>query len=318
MKIVILDKNTTTSNNDVSFTKFNQFGEVSIYENLINPEQIIDACQNTDIIIINKILMNRELIQKLPLSVKLIAITATGYDNVDIIAANERNILVCNTPGYGTRAVAQLTMQMILALSFNFKRQIQHVNAYGWDKSVALSLPMQELYGKTLGIVGTGEIGQEVIKIASSFGMQIVAYNRTPRIIDNAKFVTLNKLMEQSDFISLNMALNHDTRGIINKELISKMKPSAFIINTARGGLIDELALIHALQNNKIAGAGLDVLTQEPPTSNNPLLNMDNVIITPHIAWAPVETRQRCIDIVYDNIKKFISGAPQNIIKNVT
>lgn len=315
MKIVILDINTTTSNGDINFDKFKIFGEIVIYDNLINHEEIIKACQNTDIIILNKVQMNSELIAKLPSSVKLIAITATGYDNVDINAAKENGIIVCNTPGYGTNAVAQLTMQMMLSLSFNMKRQIMHMNTSGWDKKVALTLPMQELHGKTLGIIGLGAIGQEVAKMAYGFGMKIIGYNRTIQKLNHIQHAGLNEIAENSDFISLNLALNNDTRQIVDKNFIYKMKPSSFIINTARGGLIDELALIEALQNNKIAGAGLDVLTQEPPTINNPLLNMHNVIITPHIAWAPVETRQRCIDIVYDNISKFISGTPQFVIK---
>ncbi|MDD3266439.1 MAG: D-2-hydroxyacid dehydrogenase [Burkholderiales bacterium] len=316
MKIVILDKNTTTSNNDINFSKFNDFGEVHIYENLTTPEQVIDACQNANIIILNKIQMNNELITKLPASVKMIAITATGYDNVDISSAKEKGILVCNTPGYGTNAVAQLTMQMMLSLSFNIKRQIMHMNTNGWDKKVALALPMQELYGKTIGIVGLGTIGQEVAKMARIFGMKVIGFNRTPKNIDDIDQVSLKEIASKSDFVSLNLALNENTRQIINKNFISLMKPSSFLINTARGGIIDEAALIDALKNNKIAGAGLDVLTQEPPALDNPLLNMDNVIITPHIAWAPVETRQRCIDIVYDNIAKFIAGTPQFIINS--
>lgn len=316
MKIVILDKNTTTSNGDISFDKFKNFGEVYVYENLVNPEQIIDVCQNVNIIILNKIQMNKELITKLPASVKMIAITATGYDNVDIQAAKEKGITVCNTPGYGTKAVAQLTMQMILSLSFNMKRQIIHMNFNGWDKKIALALPMQELYGKTLGIVGLGTIGQEVAKMAQIFGMKIIGYNRTTLHLDNVEQVNLNEIAIKSDFISLNLALNKDTNKIINKNFISQMKPTSFLINTARGGLIDEIALIDALENNKIAGVGLDVLTKEPPAIDNPLLNMDNAIITPHIAWAPAETRQRCIDIVYDNITKFIDGTPQFVINS--
>lgn len=314
MQIVILDKVTTTVTDDIDFSAFGNLGEVVIYDNLTTEDEIIEATKQATIIVLNKVVLDAKLLSKLSSSVKLIAITATGYDNVDVKFANQLGISVCNTPGYGTDAVAQLAIMLILSCSSQLVPQLYYLRTNGWNKQAGLSIPMQEVAGKTLGILGLGEIGGATAKLALAFGMKVIAYNRTPKTIDGVKIVSLDELARESDFISLSSALSADNYKIINAEFLSQMKPTAYLINTARGGLVDEDALIEALQNKQIAGAALDVLAQEPPLPSNPLLKMKNVILTPHIGWAPLEARQRCIDITVGNIKNFINDQPSNLI----
>lgn len=314
MKILVLDKDTATVNDDISLDGFNQFGEVVVYGNLTDPEKIIALSQDTDIIVVNKVVLNSDLIAGLSSRVKLIAITATGYDNVDILAAASRGIKVANVPGYGTNAVAQLTIFLILACATQFVKQLDYMRDRGWDKLAGLELIMYELSGKTLGIVGLGEIGIAVAKLAQAFGMKVLAYNRSIKEVTGINQVSLMEIAQQSDFVSLHSALNSATAKMIDSTFLSKMKSSAYIINTARGGLIDEDGLICALKNKHIAGAALDVLINEPPLPDNQLLKLDNVILTPHIGWAPVEARQRCIDLTVKNVAGFINGTPSNLL----
>lgn len=314
MKILILDKQTTTVNDDISLAGFSQFGEVISHGNLNKPEEILLASSDVSAIVVNKVVLNAELIARLPDSVELIAITATGYDNVDVLAATKKGIKVCNVPGYGTNAVAQLTIFLILNCAIQFMPQIDYMRNHGWDKMAGLAIPMHEVAGKTLGIIGLGEIGQAVANLAQSFGMNVIAYNRTPKSVGGVKQVELMQVARDSDFISLNCALTKDTAKIINPAFLTNMKSSAFLINTARGGLIDEAALVCALKDKQIAGAALDELVDEPPLSDNPLLHMANVLLTPHIGWAPIEARQRCIDITISNIKDFIARTPTNLL----
>lgn len=314
MKIIIMDKNTTTSNDDISFQMFDRLGEVIICNNLNIELDILNYTKDVDVIVLNKVILNRPIIEKLSSSIKLIAITATGYDNVDVAAATERGIKVVNVPGYGTNAVAQLALQLILACAIQLIPQMNYMKQNGWDKQAGLSITMHELSGKTLGILGLGAIGERIATLALAFDMKVIAYNRTHKSIKGIEMVDLNTLAKESDYLSLSCVLNDDTRKIIDSKFLSLMKSSAYIVNTARGGLIDEDALIIALQNGMIAGAALDVLTFEPPLADNPLLNMTNVILTPHIGWAPLEARQRCIDITYSNIDSFVNGKPQNLL----
>lgn len=317
MKILILDRATTASNEkDIDFSGFDKLSETKtiIYNNLRNLEEILQVIDGINIIVTNKVALNADLIARLPETVKLIAITATGYDNIDLTAATKHGIKVANVPGYGTNAVSQLAMLFILACSVQFVPQIDYLRKNGWNKAAGLAISMYELAGKTLGIVGLGEIGAAVAKLGLAFDMQIIAYNRSQKNTPNIHQVSLHEVAAESDFISLNCALTVQTKHIVNAEFLSKMKPTAFLINTARGGLIDEEALISALNQKQIAGAALDVMNSEPPARDNPLLSMDNVILTPHIGWAPVETRQRCIDITIENIKNFMNGIKSNLL----
>lgn len=314
MQIVIMDKSTTTSNDDIDLSKFEQLGQVKVYDNLTNDEQITTATANSDVLVLNKIVLDAARIKRLPECVKVIAITATGYDNIDVAAATARGIKVTNVPGYGTNAVAQLAMQLILACAIQLPAQVSYMHKHGWDKQAGLAITMHELAGKTLGVVGLGAIGEAIAKLGQAFGMNVIAYNRTAKAIDGITMVDLATLAREADFVSLSMALNQDTNKIIDSNFLAQMKSSAYVINTARGGLIDEDALINALQTKQIAGAALDVLTSEPPALNNPLLALDNVLLTPHIGWAPIEARQRCLDITYENVASYFAGRPQNLL----
>ena len=312
MQIVILDSDTCGSGLD--FSAFSKLAPTIIHGNLTQPDEILAAVAEASIIVVNKAVLDAKLIQQLPDSIRLIAVSATGYDNIDINAAAARNIRVVNTPGYGTNAVAQMTLALILNCATQLTTQVSLLRNAGWNKEEGLSIPMSELAGKTLGIVGLGAIGSRVAELALAFDMQVIAYTRTTKDLDDVKEVSLAELAARSDYVSLHCALSQENSGFINHEFLAKMKPSAFIINTARGGLIDESALVDALQNKLIAGAALDVLTTEPPAKDNPLLTMSNVIVTPHIAWGPLEARQRCLDITESNIASFIYGEPQNLL----
>lgn len=314
MKILILDRDTTTVDESVTFDKFKELGQVKIFANLTDPAQIVHEAADAQILVVNKVVLDRSLIEKLPSSVKLIVETATGYDNIDVDAATARGIKVANVPGYGTNAVSQLALFLILACAWQIIPQLDHLRNKGWDKKIGFSLPIHEIAGKTLGIVGLGEIGQAIAKLAVAFGMKVIAYNRSQKNIPQVAQVTLAELAAKADFISLNCALNIETNKMIDSQFLAQMKASAFLINTARGGVVDEVALAKALINKQIAGAALDVLTEEPPAKDNPLLNLDNVILTPHIGWVPIEARQRCIDIAFENIQQFLQGIPCNLL----
>ena len=315
MKLIFLDNASSFRKNEINFGEFNKLGDLVLCSNVTEEPEILNVCKDADVILLNKVKLNKSIIEKLPDTVKLIAMTATGYDNVDIDFAKSRGIMVCNVPNYSTQSVAGLVMLFILNFATNFSKRLIKNGTNGWIDKNRLEIPMYELTGKSLGIVGYGNIGKQIAKLGLAFGMHILVYSKSQKK-DNAsvEFVNLFDLAQRSDFISLNSALNKDNIGIINSEFLSQMKKTAFLINTARGGLVDEVALISALQNQQIAGAGLDVLIEEPPHVDNPLLNMDNVILTPHIAWSAIEARQRCIDITIHNIENFIAGNPINLV----
>lgn len=314
MKILVLDKNTTTVNGDIDFSGFEQLGEMVIHENLNEPEAIINAANGVDVIVVNKVYLTEAIINRLADSVKLIAITATGYDNVDVAAASKRGIKVANVPGYGTNAVSQLAIFLMLSCAIQFVPQLDYMRAKGWDKMAGLAIPMHELAGKTFGIIGLGEIGLATAKLALAFGMRVVAYNRSIKNVDGIRQLELYEVAQEADFISLNCALTKDTAKIIDEKFLKCMKSTAYLINTARGGLVDEEALALAIKNKQIAGAALDVLSSEPPLPDNPLLGLENVLLTPHIGWAPVEARQRCIDITVANVAAFANGKYTNLL----
>ncbi|MDD6187088.1 MAG: NAD(P)-dependent oxidoreductase [Oscillospiraceae bacterium] len=291
--------------------------EVTVYDDTLE-EDIIDRIQGADVVVTKEMPVGADTIRKFPKCVKLIAEAGTGYNNIDIAAARERGIAVCNVPSYSSERVAATAMMLILNLSSTMQTQIGMLKK--GDRSnftQYLKVPHIEVNGKTLGVIGAGHIGNAVIKAALGLDMKILAYTRTPRQdTEYVKYVPLETLLKESDFVSLHCPLTKDTYHIINEETLAKMKPTAFLINTSRGALVDEKAVIKALKSNVIAGAGLDVLETEPPAEDNELFSLENVILTPHMGWKGLETRQRLLSILKDNIDGFMSGNPKNIVNN--
>ena len=314
MKVVILDAKTLT-NDDIDFSVFDEFGEVTIYD-YTKYNQIAERINDAEIILCNKSIMNRMTLKDAK-NVKYIGLFATGYNNVDIEYTNERNITVCNAGSYSTNAVAQHVFALILEHYNKVGEYNKFVKDGGWIHSEKFSpfKPMKEMDGRTLGIVGYGSIGKKVAKIAQAFDMKVLAYNRSPKKDESVRFVEMDELLEKSDIVSIHCPLNSDSEKMCNKEFFEKMKDGALFINTSRGGVVDEQALIDAVKSKKISGAGLDVVAVEPMEKHEEILDIDNIIITPHSAWAPVETRTRLVEIVKNNIKKWVAGAPVNVIK---
>lgn len=312
MKITVLDWG-TISQNDVSCDFLNKYGETKIYD-LTAPEEIPSRICESDIVICNKCVLDESNL-KYAKNLKCICLFATGYNNVDINYARSRNIAVCNVPDYSRDSVAQHTFALILEI---FNRACDYnlsVQQGDWKRCTKFSyfhLPIHELSGKILGIAGFGSIGKRVAEIAAAFGMKVIAYTRTPKQDENVTFVTFDELLEKSDIITLHCPLTAENSQMMNKAAFSKMKNTAVFINTARGGLVDEIALREALINNTIFAAAVDVLTTEPMDKNCPLYDIPNLIITPHIAWAAIETRRRLMEITDKNIECFLKGSPQN------
>lgn len=317
MKIVILD-GYTTNPGDLSWEKFSEFGEVTAYDYTPN-ELIIERCKDAEIIIDNKVVFTKETLDKLP-KLKYIGLLSTGFNVIDIEAAKNNGVTVCNVPTYSTAAVAQLTFALILEIYNQVGIHNEAVHNGEWTNCRDFCFqktPLLELNNKTIGLIGYGKIGAEVAKIADAFSMNILCYvpSKKPQPdFKNFRFVTLKELAENSDIISLHCPLTPETTGIINEELISIMKPGAVVINTSRGPTIDENALAEALRSGRITGAGVDVLSTEPPKADNPLLSCPNCFITPHIAWAGYETRERLVGVVYDNLRSYLSGNPVNVV----
>lgn len=313
MKIVVLD-GYTLNPGDLNWDGIKQLGEFTLYDRT-PPEKTVERTKGATAIFTNKVVIDREVINQLP-DLKFIGVQATGYNVIDLDAASEAGIVVSNIPAYSTASVAQMVFSHILHQVQNISVHAESVNNGEWSKSIDFYYqltPQVELAGKTLGIIGFGQIGQAVAKIGLAFGMNIIFQNRSKKEVDiEAKQVELDTLLAESDFISLNCPLTDENAGFINKDSINKMKPTAVLINTARGGLINEKDLADALNSGRIAGAGLDVLSVEPPLEDNPLINAKNCHITPHIAWATIEARSRLMQIAGENLKAFIEGKPQN------
>lgn len=292
--------------------------DVTVYDDTTN-EELLERIQGTDIIVTKEMPVNAEMIQRFPESVKLICEAGTGYNNIDLEAARKKGITVCNIPAYSTERVAHTAIMMILNLSSTMQVQMKMLANGNHDNfTKTLQVPHVEVNGKTLGVIGAGHIGKKVIKIAQALDMNILVYTRTPREDEKGiRYVSLKELLEHSDYVSLHCPLTESTKHMINKETLKLMKPSAFIINTSRGALIDEAALIEALKNGKIAGAGLDVQETEPPKETSPLYTMENVLLTPHMGWKGLETRQRLVSILADNIKNFLAGNPKNVVSEL-
>uniref|UniRef100_UPI0032172215 D-2-hydroxyacid dehydrogenase n=1 Tax=uncultured Draconibacterium sp. TaxID=1573823 RepID=UPI0032172215 len=315
MKIVVLD-GYTLNPGDLNWERIEKLGECTIYDRT-PAELTLERSAGAEAVFTNKVILNKEIIGKLP-QLKFIGVLATGYNVVDIDAAKEAGITVCNIPAYSTNSVAQMVFSHILHFSQNISEHALSVSSGKWAQSPDFAYwltPQTELAGKTLGIIGFGQIGQAVAQIGLAFGMKILFTNRSKKTTRlNATQVELDTLLAESDFISVNCPLNESNQGFINKETIEKMKPTAFLINTGRGPLINEQDLADALNAGRIAGAGLDVLSVEPAAENNPLPKAKNCYITPHIAWATIEARQRLMQIAADNLEAFIHGQPINVV----
>ena len=289
--------------------------DVQVYDNSTNTE-LIERIQGARVVVTKEISVTAELLSQFPDTVKLIVEAGTGYNNIDLNAAKAKSIIVCNIPAYSTERVAHTVIMMILNFASTMQQQIGML-AKG-DRSnftKYLQVSHTEVNGKTLGVVGAGHIGIEVIKVAKALGMNILVHTRTPKADgDGIRYVSLDELLEHSDYITLHCPLNEQTKHMINKDTIAKMKSSAVIINTGRGALINEADLCDALAAKRIAGAGLDVQEVEPPAEDSPLYTLDNVIITPHMGWKGLETRQRLVGIIRDNVQAFFKGEPINVV----
>lgn len=289
--------------------------DVQVYDDSTN-EELIERIQGARVVVTKELPVGADLLSQFPDTVKLIVEAGTGYNNIDLNAAKERGITVCNIPAYSTERVAHTVIMMILNFASTMQKQIGML-AKG-DRSnftKYLQVSHTEVNGKTLGVVGAGHIGMEVIKVAKALGMNILVHTHTPKADgDGIRYVSLDELLENSDYITLHCPLNEQTKYMINKEAISKMKTSAVIVNTGRGPLINEADLCEALAAKRIAGAGLDVQEVEPPAEDSPLYTLDNVIITPHMGWKGLETRQRLVGIIRDNVQAFFKGEPINVV----
>lgn len=316
MKIVILD-GYALNPGDLSWEFLNQFGEVTVYDR--TPEDlIVSRIGDAEIVILNKCPITAATLDACP-GVKLICVLATGYNVVDTAAAKERGIPVCNVPDYGTAAVAQFTFALLLELCHQSGRHAQSVRSGKWCDCPDFcywETPQMELAGKTLGIIGFGRIGRAVGKIANAFGMKVIAYNRSQ--CDEGKaigtYVSLEELLSTADIISLHCPLSAENTGMISAEALASMKDGAILLNTARGPLVDENAVCAALESGKLRGYGCDVISAEPMKAGNPLKNAPNCIVTPHMAWAPIESRKRIQDCTQRSIQAFLDGKPINTV----
>jgi len=317
MKIVVLDGRTLNPG-DLSWEPLKALGEVTIYERT-ERDQVVERSLEAEILFTNKTLIRKETIDQLP-SLKYIGVLATGFNIVDVDYAKEKGIVVTNVPSYGTQAVAQFVFAHLLEICHHIPDHVASVREGKWNRQADFCYWNQrliELAGKTLGIIGTGRIGVETAKIAKAFGMRVLAYTPRPKpelIGGDFDYVSFDQLLASSDVISLHCPLTDETRNILNHEAFSKMKEGVIIINTSRGPLIDESALLDAFKSGKVYAAGLDVMAVEPPKERSPLYDIPNCHITPHIAWAPVEARGRLLGIAVDNLKSFLEG---NIINQV-
>ena len=318
MKIVVLD-GYTLNPGDLSWKSLQQLGDVIIYDRTPG-DKLLERSKDAEVLLTNKAPLEGIILEQLP-SLKYIGVTATGYNIVHTETAKRKGITVTNVPGYGTESVAQLTFALLLELCHHVQHHSDAVRAGKWSHSPDFSFwdfPLIELAGKTMGIIGFGNIGQKVADIATAFGMNIIATSRThsdQSKRSNFQWVEISVLLKDSDVVSLHCPLTPETKALINKESISKMKRSAFLLNTSRGQIIIDQDLAEALNNDVIAGAGIDVLSVEPPSENNPLLKAKNCIITPHIAWATKEARERLMNTAVKNLEEFIAGKPVNVVK---
>ena len=314
--IVILDSKPLNPG-DISFKDLEKLGKLTVYKECPNDsEEIIKRAKDADILLVCYVNITREIIENLP-NLKYVGVLSTGFDNIDTKAAKDLGIVVTNVPAYGTEAVAQFALALLLEITTRVGHHDRQVKSGRWKKAGFWyfgDYPLIELYGKTIGILGLGQIGLAAAKIYKAMGMEVLAYNRSQN--DEAKsivkYVSLNEIYEKSHIIDIHLPLTKDTENIINEKSISKMKDGVILINTARGGLIDEKALMEGLDSGKVFAAGLDVNKTEPINDDNPLLAYENIILTPHMGWGPVETRERLLHIGISNIQSFLKGESKN------
>lgn len=317
MKIVILD-GYCENPGDLSWEPLKAFGQLTVYDRTPK-ELVVERIGDAEIIIINKVEMTREIFEACP-SIKYVGVLATGYNVVDVAAAKEKGIIVTNVPTYGTTTVAQFAIAQLLELACHIGHHSEAVKQGRWESCPDFcfwDFPIMEMVGKTIGIVGFGKIGQATAKIAEALGMKVLAnanHKRPELETENVKYASLDEIFAQADVISLHCPLTDANKGMICKENIAKMKDGVLILNTARGGLVNEADLAEALNSGKVAGAAVDVVSTEPIKGTNPLLSAKNCLITPHIAWAANEARQRLMDVAVDNVKQFTLGTPVNVV----
>jgi glycerate dehydrogenase len=314
--IVVLD-GYTLNPGDLSWAGLEALGKCVIHER--TPAHLtVDRAQDAEIVFTNKVMLGRAELAQLP-RLRYIGVLATGYNIVEVAAARERGVVVTNIPAYGTRSVAQLTFALLLELALHVGHHAESVRQGGWTRSPDFSysdFPLIELEGLTLGLIGFGRIGQAMAQLGLAFGMPVLAHSHSgkPSVLPGVTMTDLESVFSQSDVVSLHCPLTDQNRGMVNAARLALMRPNAFFINTSRGGLVKEADLALALNEGRIAGAGLDVLTSEPPPPDNPLLTAKNCIITPHQAWATGSARRRLMDLAVGNLRAFLDGRPVNVV----
>jgi glycerate dehydrogenase len=319
MNIVVLD-GYTLNPGDLSWKDLESLGQCTVYDRSA-PNEVVPRAKDAEIVLTNKTVLPSDTIKQLP-KMKYIGVLATGYNIVDIGTAQDKDIPVTNVPMYGTQSVAQMVFAHLLTLAQHAAHHAQTVIAGRWTSNPDFcywDMPLIELAGLTMGIIGFGRIGQATARLAIAFGMNVIFYDiaKPSSLPEGCQSAGLDDIFRTSDVISLHCPLTSDTKKVINTERLELMKKTAFLINTSRGPLVDEQALAEALNNKLIAGAGLDVLSEEPPCANNPLLKARNCYITPHIAWATIAARKRLLQKAVDNVASFLKGKPQNIVNEV-
>ncbi|RAJ97966.1 glycerate dehydrogenase [Larkinella arboricola] len=316
MNLVFADAYTLNPG-DLDWTPLTSLGSVTLHDRTA-PDQLIERLKDADMVLVNKVKMNRQTLEQLP-NLRYIGVTATGYDIIDWKAARQLGIVVTNVKGYSTESVAQLTFALLLELTHRAGLHADSVRAGDWARNPDFCYwksPLVELAGKTLGLVGFGDIGKRVADIGRAFGMNILVNRRhtDEQPPEGIRYVDQTTLFAESDVVSLHCPATDENRGFVNTSLLRQMKPTAFLLNTSRGVLINEADLAEALNNGQLAGAGLDVLGTEPPAADNPLFSARNCLITPHLAWASLEARQRLLYEIVENIRAFFAGQPRNVV----
>ena len=316
MRIVVLDS-AAMNPGDLSWEGIEQFGDLSVYDRT-PPDEMLDRAGGAAIVLTNKTVLSRQAIEQLD-ALRYVGVTATGYNVVDVAAARERGIPVTNVPDYATGSVAQIVFAHLLNLAWRMAHHTQTVRDGKWSACPDFTYwdyPLLELSDMTMGIVGFGRIGRATAQLALAFGMTVLVHTRTPPsdAPEGISLVDLEQVFRESDVVSLHCPLTPETDRLVNGERLEQMKPTAFLINTGRGPLVDEQALANALNSGRIAGAGLDVLSVEPPTPDNPLLAARHCYVTPHLAWATLSARKRLLQVVVDNVAAFLEGRPQNVV----
>ncbi len=316
MNIVVLD-GFTLNPGDLDWAALRALGPCAIHDRT-PPELVLERARDAEAILTNKTVLHGDTIRALP-RLRYVGVLATGYNVVDVAAAKERGISVTNVPGYSTHSVAQLTFALLLELTHRAGHHAQAVRDGRWERSADFcfwDFPLTELHGLTFGLVGFGQIGRAVAKLADAFGMCVLVHSRTrpADLPEQFEFADLDTLLARADVVSLHCPLTAESQQLINAQRLARMKPSAFLLNTSRGPLLDEQAVADALNGGRLAGAGLDVLSVEPPRAGNPLLTANNCLVTPHIAWASRAARSRLMDTAVENVRAFLAGSPRHVV----